>query len=210
MESGLSKGDRVILAFNFGLRFFVVFLGCLRAGVVAVPVYPPNPANLKRSLGKLRLVAQSCDAKMILVDPPVNRLRLASRLNVLSSSNPWPDLPYRCPRVREGARDSCDHLPGGLGATPGPRDGKTFQEPSLSPDDLAFLQFTSGSTSDPKGVMLTFGNVGHNLDFIVRSTLEVRAREEPRAPPSRAGSGRPHFRSHRRSRRRLSPPPAPT
>ncbi|CAN0549176.1 unnamed protein product, partial [Ectocarpus sp. 12 AP-2014] len=63
VEWGLSKGDRVVLAFDFGLRFFVVFLGCLRAGIIAVPVYPPNPATLKKSLKKLQLIVDSCAPK---------------------------------------------------------------------------------------------------------------------------------------------------
>ncbi|CAN0113346.1 unnamed protein product, partial [Ectocarpus fasciculatus] len=67
VKRGLSKGDRVVLAFNFGLGFFAVFLGCLRAGIIAVPVYPPNPATLKKSLQKLQLIVDNCTPKMILV-----------------------------------------------------------------------------------------------------------------------------------------------
>lgn len=171
---GLRKGDRVIMAFNFGLRFFVVFLGCLRAGIVAVPVYPPNPATLKKSLKKLDLIVQSCDPKMVLVCPLVNKLRLASKLRALATgSSGWPNLPYRCPDVKEeeevgggmgaGASPKSSSLGGLLGgAGRGGRGGrgaggqssdthrKSFDEPSTTADDVAFLQFTSGSTSDPK------------------------------------------------------------
>lgn len=81
---GLEKGDRAILAFNFGLRFFVVFLGCLRAGVVAVPVYPPSPAALKKSLRKLQLIVDSCAPKVILMCPSVNKLRQVNTLRYIT------------------------------------------------------------------------------------------------------------------------------
>jgi len=102
VELGLNKGDRVVLAYEFGLRFFVVFLGCLRAGIIAVPVYPPNPATLKKSLRKLQGIVDSCTPRMALVGPAVNKLRLASKLKALATgTNDWPDLPYNCPDVPE-------------------------------------------------------------------------------------------------------------
>lgn len=80
----------MVLAFEFGLSFFAVFLDCLRAGVVAVPVYPPNPANLDKSLQKLRLIVDDCKPKMVLVSPAVNKLRLASKLRALAKgSSGW-------------------------------------------------------------------------------------------------------------------------
>jgi acyl-CoA synthetase (AMP-forming)/AMP-acid ligase II len=54
---GCERGDRVILCYSFGLHFFEAFLACLRAGVVAVPVYPPNPATVRKSLAKLQAVS---------------------------------------------------------------------------------------------------------------------------------------------------------
>ena len=143
------------MAFNFGLRFFVVFLGCLRAGVVAVPVYPPNPATLKKSLKKLDLIVRSCEPKMILVCPLVNKLRLASKLRTIATgSGGWPHLPYNCPDVKDEARvggggsKSSSFFGGGGRSLDTLRN--SFDEPSITADDVAFLQFTSGSTSDPK------------------------------------------------------------
>lgn len=51
---------------------------------------------------------------------------------------------------------------------------RCFDEDSLEEDDVAFLQFTSGSTSEPKGVMVTFGNLMHNVRFISEGCLKVR------------------------------------
>ena len=193
VERGLSKGDRVVLAFNFGLDFFVAFLGCLRAGVIAVPVYPPNPATLKKSLPKLQLVVDSCEPKLIVVDSSVNRLRLASKIRALASGGGgggrgWPDLPYHCSDGREEASVTAAsffagwRLSGGGGgggggggaATPAAHKSKSFDDPGIKPDDVAFLQFTSGSTSDPKGVMVTFANLEHNTGCIIRGTEMVR------------------------------------
>lgn len=180
MVWGLDKGDRVVLAFDFGLRFFVVFLGCLRAGVVAVPVYPPNPATLKKSLRKLRLIAESCEPKMVLVCPQVNKLRLAARFKAMATgSGGWPNLPFKCPDVLEevpaSASSSFAKRRGGGSSFHG--DGlRIFDEPNIMPEDVAFLQYTSGSTSDPKGVKLTFGNIEHNIECVVGSSEAVRPR----------------------------------
>ncbi|KAM3575053.1 hypothetical protein VYU27_003073, partial [Nannochloropsis oceanica] len=150
---GLNKGERVILCYGFGLEFFVAFLACLRLGVVAVPVYPPNPTKLKMSLEKLELIVDSAGAKLCLTDNTVNWFRKASQLNVLSTAK-WP---------RGMKWESTEAILAGTG---------TFHdEPNLCSDDVAFLQYTSGSTGDPKGVMITFGNLDHNVNDLILFSL---------------------------------------
>jgi len=167
-----------VLAFNFGLRFVAVFLGCLRAGVIAVPVYPPNPATMKKSLQKLQLIVTNCEPKMILLCPLVNKLRTASKLRAAATghSSGWPEIPYHCPDIKEGtvggATKSSSAFGGWLGGGAG-KKRNSFDEPTIKPDDVAFLQFTSGSTSDPKGVMITFKNLETNLDACIISMERV-------------------------------------
>lgn len=166
-----------MLAFNFGLRFFVVFLGCLRAGIIAVPVYPPSPATLKKSLRKLQLVVDGCEPKMILVGPLVNKLRLASKLKAIAmGGSDWPDARYHCPDVKDETSATFSFSGWlGAGSSLGATKMRSFDEATIKPQDVAFLQFTSGSTSDPKGVMLTYANLEHNISCVIRSVESVRS-----------------------------------
>ncbi|CAN0250080.1 unnamed protein product [Discosporangium mesarthrocarpum] len=179
---GLEKGDRVILCYSFGLNFFAAFLGCLRAGIIAVPVYPPSPSTLSKSLRKLQGIVDSCKPCLILISQDVDNLRLASRLNFLSDARRlWPSLPYHCLAVDPEAGGSS----GGIVSTAiswagvrgsgyeASKDRATaetvvsFDEEALVSEDVAFLQFTSGSTAEPKGVMITLGNLSSNVSLLL-------------------------------------------
>jgi acyl-CoA synthetase (AMP-forming)/AMP-acid ligase II len=137
-------GDRALLLYPPGLEFVKTFLGCLYAGVVPVPAPPPSPdrAQLDRTAG----IAVDAGVSVVLTTSPLGqavRERLA-------------DAPVaNRPPVVASDRDS-------LG------DPATWTAPRLSPDATAFLQYTSGSVSDPKGVMVSHRNLSHHQAEIQR------------------------------------------
>jgi acyl-CoA synthetase (AMP-forming)/AMP-acid ligase II len=143
-RSGLRPGDRALLVYPPSLDFIRAFIGCLIAGIVPVPVYPPNPLTLGKDLATFAAIAADCGAAAVLSTRAYGRATWVGKLRglVTRGGARWPDLPW--------------HATDGLGAAP----------PQASPaqaDDVAFLQYTSGSTSMPKGVVITHGNLLHQL-----------------------------------------------
>ncbi len=141
------QGERALLLFPAGLDFISAFLGCLYAGVVAVPAYPPR---MNRSLDRIEGIANDCNAAVALTTRQVLD-------RVQGTIDQTPDLQH----VKFCA---ADEIPNELGAT--------WKRPKIENDTLAFLQYTSGSTGTPKGVMLTHGNIIANCHFI-GSAFEV-------------------------------------
>jgi len=136
--------ERAILVYQPGLDYIAAFLGCLYAGVVAVPAYPPR---VNRSLARIQSIASDAQAAFLLAT--------ASTLsNIDSRNDQLPDL-QRCCRL------STDNLPVGIESQ--------WDMPDVTSDTLAFLQYTSGSTSAPKGVMVSHGNLLANERMICHS-----------------------------------------
>lgn len=147
---------RALLVYPPGLDFIAGFFGCLYAGVVAVPVYPPHPARLDRTLPRLRATANDAQPAAILT---------SSRLIGLAE-NLFPQAP-ELQAAQWIATDIIDS-----------RLAEQWQQPALDSTSLAFLQYTSGSTAVPRGVMLTHGSLLHNLTLIqqgIESSPDTRS-----------------------------------
>jgi fatty-acyl-CoA synthase len=137
---GLKKGDRLALVIPDGDEFVLSFLGALFAGVVPVPIYPQlSFKNIESYHDTVAHVVVASGAAILLTTSATKGFVA-------------PVLP-RTPALQ--AILTIDDLVGGEGAVTGVR---------VSPSDLAFLQFTSGSTSRPKGVMISHGNLAANAE----------------------------------------------
>ncbi|MET0593398.1 MAG: AMP-binding protein, partial [Polyangiaceae bacterium] len=151
-ERGIRKGDRVVLALPEPDDFVLTFFGALVAGAVPVPVYPPQTlARLDAYLANLSRIVEVSGTKLI-----VNGFK-----SVMADIE-----------VPEAAR-ALFALPS-VGADEIAAPAYTGElNLDIGPDDLAFLQFTSGSTSSPKGVMVSHGNLAANAKAIMFDGLRA-------------------------------------
>ncbi|MGH9436833.1 MAG: AMP-binding protein [Terriglobia bacterium] len=124
-------GARALLQFPPGLDFIAAFYGCLYAGVVAVPAAPPESARLEATLPRLLGIMRDAKPGVILTVSVLQTL--------VEETFEFAALPSL----------AVDKLDGDIAFTPY----------SAAPDELAFLQYTSGSTGDPRGVMVTHRNI---------------------------------------------------
>lgn len=134
VESGLQPGDCAIVAVPNSPEFFDAFYGIQRAGGIAVPVYPESGTERILSLAGI------CSARIIVLPPGLPVDRLTSFRNAASS------LGINIITGDEAKKSSRRHM-----------------YPEIHPEDIAFLQFTSGSTGNPKGVTLTHDNLLTNI-----------------------------------------------
>ncbi len=137
-------GDRVVLVHPPGLGYVQAFIACLYAGMVPVPAYPPDPGRPERSLPRLEAIALDADAAIAL-----------TTTELLEFVPFVVDMVPSLQRLVWVASDGDRHGETGLVEAHRP-----------APDDLAFLQYTSGSTSTPKGVMVTHRNLLTNAAHI--------------------------------------------
>lgn len=147
---GLRKGDRVALILPANDDFVLSFLGSIRAGIVPVPIYPPMALGaLQTYLDNTRHIVAKSGARALITTAKIKRL-----LGTVQAA--CPDLEQVV--AIEGIRESTEPLKG----------------ERITLEDVAFLQFTSGSTSRPKGVTLTHANLAANIECIMEHGLKIR------------------------------------
>ncbi|SFH83953.1 AMP-binding protein [Albimonas pacifica] len=156
----IARGDRVLVAFPAGLAFIAAFLGCLAAGAVPTPVPPPRR---RERLSRWAHIARDSGAAALLCAPEL-RDRLGEAVAEAGVAH----------ILLSEAADP---------ARPAPEPGAAWDQPG--PGDLAFLQYTSGSTGAPKGVMITHGMLSANLEQI-RHAFRFR-------PSDRIAGWLPHY-----------------
>ena len=139
---GIQPGDRALLLYPSSLEFIVAFLGCLYAGVIAVPTYTPQS---KRHLPRLQAICMDAKASIVLTDSQI----LAER----NRKFPYPPeieaVPWAATDIEQWSESSL--------------------VTEVTSETLALLQYTSGSTSRPKGVMVSHGNILHNEKLIEKA-----------------------------------------
>ncbi|MET9551266.1 amino acid adenylation domain-containing protein [Streptomyces sp. NPDC006645] len=144
LRQRVRPGDRALLIMPTAAEFVPAFLGCLAAGVVVVPLpMPVDESSVRRVLN----VARDCEPALVLsLSPLTQHLAQLPELAGLRDGVPWIDIDL----IDQAAGDDAPDHP-------------------LSPDSLAFLQYTSGSTKAPRGVMVTHGALMDNETAIRRS-----------------------------------------
>lgn len=139
-----SPGDRVLMMYEEGHDYLIALFGCMYAGRLAVPVHPPDPRRLARTLPRLQNIAADAGVTEILTTRDV----------ASAARDAFESVPALA-TARWLAHEDLDRAA-----------AAAWVDPHAAPTDLAYLQYTSGSTALPKGVMITHHNLLHQLaDF---------------------------------------------
>jgi acyl-CoA synthetase (AMP-forming)/AMP-acid ligase II len=140
----LSPGDRVLLVYPSGLDFVRAFFGCLYAGVIPIPT---NAPGRNRSLARLFDIARDAQATLGISTREFIEL-FGSQLQEYGEINSMKWIGHNS--LTSGSEYS-------------------WVRPKISPDHIAFIQYTSGSTMHPRGVMITYHNISSNKDLVRES-----------------------------------------
>ncbi len=139
LQRQVAPGERALLFYPSSLEYIIAFFGCLYAGVIAVPVYPPHGVRPHYTMPRLKAIANDAQASVALTTSSLltkNAFLFDEWLGGEGQVKHWI------------ATDKVDE-----------RVSQDWQQRTLSGDSIAFLQYTSGSTATPKGVMLTHKNL---------------------------------------------------
>ena len=130
-------GDRVLLVYPPGLDFVRAFWACVLSGRVAVPVPAPDAARLQQQLARLQAIIKDAQASLVLTHP-----ELLTQIETLNDEQDSAAAKWLATPIEPGAATVA----------------AAFTPPALAADNIAYLQYTSGSTSTPRGVIITHAN----------------------------------------------------
>ncbi|WP_405669715.1 fatty acyl-AMP ligase [Streptomyces sp. NBC_01530] len=142
LQERLAPGGRALLLYSPGIEFTTAFSACVHAGVIAVPA--PLPGRYRHERRRLAAIARDAGVRA-----------------VLTQQSDLPDVEKWV--AEEGVTGAVCHPTDAGDGDPG-----AWTAPEVSSETLALLQYTSGSTGDPKGVMVTHGNLVANVDRMAR------------------------------------------
>src|SRR5579863_10123831 len=150
-DGRFTAGDRLLLAYPPGLEMICAFFGCVRAGLIPVPVYPPSSRGFQSALYKMVHIAKDCQAAGILTSRDY-QASLKTNLARGGVSASGVDVDYISGLPWIATEDFVD-----------PISGQTPADPSK----ILFLQYTSGSTMEPKGVIVSHENILNTCPLVI-------------------------------------------
>jgi len=146
LQQESAPGERALLLYPQGLDYASAFLGCLYAGVIAIPVYPPRP---NQSLNRILSIVEDAKPSIALANREVKSKLEAQQ----ARDGSFPGVALPDTEYLQAGTEACAPLAALWRDSGRVRDG----------DSIAYLQYTSGSTATPKGVMISHGNLIRNL-----------------------------------------------
>ncbi|MFZ3216732.1 MAG: fatty acyl-AMP ligase [Candidatus Acidiferrales bacterium] len=150
-EDRFAPGDRLLLAYPPGLEMICAFFGCVRAGLIPVPVYPPSSRGFQSALYKMVHIAKDCQAAGILTSRDY-QASLKTNLARSGVSACGIDVDYISGLPWIATEDFVDAI---------------ADRPAAVHSNILFLQYTSGSTMEPKGVIVTHENILDTCPLVI-------------------------------------------
>lgn len=141
------KDDRILITYPPGIEMIISFMACVRLGLVPVPTYPPTSSGFQSAYYKMEHIAKDCGAAAVLTNGEYYwSLKLNMDRNNIVEKTVLSQLPWI--NTSEFTREA---------------DATNYEQKS----SFLFLQYTSGSTTDPKGVMVSHENLINNAENVL-------------------------------------------